>query len=1264
MGKKVYELDTNPDEKGGKKDALTPDFTDPKEKDAKEEKIPPTGFFKLFRYASGSDVFLMLLGTLAAMGTGVLQPLNTLLFGNLTGSIVKYAATLGTPDPDALAKAEDAFIDDIRDFAVYNSLIGAGMLVLSYISTEFFNYTALKQIFKVRSLYLEKVLNQDISWYDLNNTGDFSSRMSDDLSKFEDGIGEKVPMFVHFQAAFVSSLIMALVKGWELALICLTSLPVSMIAIGIIGVLSSKIAKKEQDAYATAGSIAEEVFTSIRTVIAFGGQHKEITRYDRELEFARKNNVKRQSMTATGFGLLWFFIYGSYALAFWYGVKLVLEQKGDPDATYDPATMVTVFFSVMTGSMNFGISSPYIEAFSVARAAGTKVYQVIDNIPVINLSKGKGETIQNLKGNITFKNVSFTYPSRQDVPILQGLDLTIKSGDTVALVGSSGCGKSTCIQLIQRFYDPLSGEVTLDGKNIKDLDLTWLRSNIGVVGQEPVLFGTTIIENIRYGNQEATDEEIKQAAIKANAHEFIKALPSGYETLVGERGAQLSGGQKQRIAIARALVRNPSILLLDEATSALDTSSEAKVQAALDKASKGCTTIIVAHRLSTIRHAHKIVVISKGKVVEQGEHHELMDLKGEYFKLVTAQVGASGTEHDNKQDDNKQLVEFEDLRKASVINNAEDSEEVEAEEDHTSVSLWEIVKMNQPEWISIVIGCVASITMGCSMPAFAVIFGDIMGVLAKNDTDLVRSETNTYCIYFVIAGVASGIATFLQIFMFSLAGESLTKRLRSLMFQSMLRQEMGWYDVKDNGVGALCARLSGEAAHVQGATGQRIGTILQSIATLGLSVGLSMYYEWKLGLVALAFTPLILIAIFLQHRLMTIENDAHHKSLQKSTKLAVEAVGNVRTVVSLGCEETFHKVYISFLTPHHKKTLRNTHFRAVVLGLARSLMFFAYSACMYYGGFLIKDGLPYEDVFKVSQSLIMGTVSIANALAFTPNLQKGLTAASRIIRLLNRVPLIRDERDAKDQNWESGSIEYNSIYFSYPTRPNISVLKGINLSVLKGKTVALVGPSGCGKSTLIQLIERFYDPIEGNLTVDGEDIKNIKLESHRSHLGIVSQEPNLFDKTIGENIAYGDNSRTVENDEIIKAAKNANIHNFISSLPLGYSTRLGEKGTQLSGGQKQRVAIARALVRNPKLLLLDEATSALDTESEKVVQEALDNAKIGRTCITIAHRLTTIQDADAICVIDKGIVSELGTHSELLAKKGLYYKLHSLQNKD
>lgn len=295
----------------------------------------------------------------------------------------------------------------------------------------------------------------------------------------------------------------------------------------------------------------------------------------------------------------------------------------------------------------------------------------------------------------------------------------------------------------------------------------------------------------------------------------------------------------------------------------------------------------------------------------------------------------------------------------------------------------------------------------------------------------------------------------------------------------------------------------------------------------------------------------------------------------------------------------------------------------------------------------------------------MGTMTIANSLAYGPNFQKGLMAAGKINRLLERVPKVLDPLGVnnKPSKWNvNGNINYNSMVFSYPSRPNTLVLQGLNIEVQPGQTVALVGTSGCGKSTCIQLLERFYDSADGNVTIDNTDIKSVTLNDLRGELGLVSQEPVLFDKTIRENIAFGDNSREIGNEEIIEVAKQANIHNFVISLPLGYETRLGDKGTQLSGGQKQRIAIARALIRNPKILLLDEATSALDSESEKVVQAALDAAREGRTCITIAHRLTTIVDSDVIFVIEQGQVVEQGTHKELLAKRGTYYNLYTIQS--
>ncbi|CAB3362047.1 Hypothetical predicted protein [Cloeon dipterum] len=1256
-----------------------------KKKKGKDEEEKPDGepapasvsFFKLFRFADNFDKLLMFIGVISSIATGICQPLNVLFMGDLTGAMVDQALNItqlppGSPIPDWIA---ETFLDAVVQFAVNNTILGAAMFLFSFTAVACFDNAAKRQINRVRDLYLKSALRQDIGWYDTNMTGDLASKMAENIIKLEDGIGEKVGMFIHFISAFLGCIVLAFINGWELTLICLISLPVTMISVGIVAVVTSRLSRKEVEAYGKAGSIAEEVLSSIRTVIAFNGQKKESERYDKNLIFARDNNIKRGFFSGLGFGMLWFFIYASYSLSFWYGVGLIIEESDLPpnERTYTVQVMVTVFFGVMMGSMNIGMTSPYVETFGIACGAAGSVYSVIDRVPPIDSSSEAGEKLPEVKGAIKFKRLRFQYPSRPDVEVLKDLSLSILPGETVALVGSSGCGKSTCVQLIQRFYDPADGSVELDGRDIQTLNLNWLRSHIGVVGQEPVLFGATIKQNIRYGCETASDEDIIQAAKDANAHDFIMKLPQQYDTLVGERGAQLSGGQKQRVAIARALVRKPAILLLDEATSALDTNSEAKVQQALDRASLGRTTIIVAHRLSTIRNADKIVVLSGGYVVEEGTHNELMKLHGHYHELVTAQLSSDLEVHARAKEEEatkggvrQRLLSESSTHSSEYVQAVVMKDEVKEKEDVPSVPLLKIIKTNKPEWVYIVLGCITAALVGFSMPLFSVIFGDILGTLSNPDTEVVRSESNTFCLYFLILGIIIGISSFIQLYTFGVAGERLTLRLRSQTFSAILQQEVAYFDSEINSVGALCSRLSGDAANVQGATGMRIGTVLQSISTLALGLSIGLFYEWRLGLVALAFAPFMMISMFLMRRMMVGENQKNKKGttgIEEASRIAVESVSNIRTVAGLCREKSVHVEYMRELEAPFRKSLRYSYTRGIVFGIARSLMFFAYASCMCYGGHLIiSDGVSYASVFKTAQAIIMSTMSVAQAMAFAPNFSKGLMSAGKIFQLLERSPVVKDKQGAIEGPLDSkGNVNYNGVHFVYPTRPTAPVLKGLDLLIKPGQTIALVGPSGCGKSTCIQLLERFYDPISGSVELDGRDISDMKMTLLRSNLGIVSQEPVLFDRTIADNIAYGDTSRDVSMPEVIEAAKKANIHNFISTLPQGYDTRLGEKGTQLSGGQKQRIAIARALVRNPRVLLLDEATSALDTESEKVVQEALDKAREGRTCITIAHRLTTIQDADVICVVDKGRIAEAGKHSELLAKGGMYYKLHALQ---
>ena len=505
----------------------------------------------------------------------------------------------------------------------------------------------------------------------------------------------------------------------------------------------------------------------------------------------------------------------------------------------------------------------------------------------------------------------------------------------------------------------------------------------------------------------------------------------------------------------------------------------------------------------------------------------------------------------------------------------------------------------------------------------------------------------------------------MQTFLLTVAGEKLTFRLRTLTFRSILWQEIGWFDQLENSVGSLCVRLSGDASAIQGATGARIGLIVQVSVSILFALTLSLFYDWKLALVSGIFVPIVLLAGLLEIKMNMGQNAKKTKALEKSTRLATEAISNIRTVASLGLEESFNAKYMESLHEPFKVAKKLTPVRALIFGFTCNMSCFASVVCMSYGGYLIQnEGLAYKEVFKICEALVFGMEMVGQTLAFTPNYGRAKTAANRIFQLIEGDFQVQKPNNSSPELKKfvvEGKVEFQDVHFSYPTREDVPVLRGLSTSILPGRTVALVGHSGCGKSTMIQLLQRFYEPHSGRILVDGHDISLSSADSLRSNVGIVSQEPVLFNRTIAENIAYGDLTRTIPMQEIIDVARNANIHNFIQSLPLGYETAVGQRGAQLSGGQKQRVAIARALVRHPRILLLDEATSALDAESERVVQEALDRASQGRTCIIIAHRLSTIKDVDEILVVDKGHIKEQGKHEDLIKLKGIYYQLWTIQ---
>ncbi|CAF0927629.1 unnamed protein product [Rotaria sordida] len=1129
-----------------------------------------------------------------------------------------------------LATSMPLFREKIMNMVYWLFIIGAVEFLAGLLEGFIWNISAKRQTLRMRVSLFRSILQRSIPYMDAKSASQLNAKLFDNIEKIEKGIGFEFLILMSTLPCIIGCLIVSFIVNWQLTLIMLCLIPLVIGSSFMFSQLTAKEAMNELMIYSKAGQIVQEVFSSLRTILSLNGNKFEQKRYDRELYPTRWSSIRKGAVFGIYTGWLSLMTYLVYSVGFIFG-SLLMSHKADHTLDIsDILAVVTLFAQCLKYFSSIG---PFFQSFSEARGAAASVFRLIDegndaSINEIDVWKEDTEAIDNINGDIEFDNIIFSYPSRKDVPVLRNLSLIARAGQITALVGSSGCGKSTCISLFLRYYEPSSGQIMIDGRPITDYNVKQLRQNIGVVSQEPILFGMSIYENIRFGKVNATQAEIEQAAQEANAHNFIMQLPDKYEAFVGECGIQLSGGEKQRIALARALVKQPTFLLLDEATSALDNVNEKIVQEALDQACKGRTTIVIAHRLTTIKNAHHIYVLHNGSVIEQGTHETLMAKEGGKYQSMVKRQQMERINDD--QDDMMSIPKATEEDEKSIFercrllsdNQTADVNKQSSKLFRRTFVLLRLLSMNSPEWITILIGCIACVLNGAAQPLFAFLLTKLVEAFKYCLTSERHRHVLITSLLFLLLGVLVWILRFFQYTAFAIAGSKLTQRIRSKAFACLLRQEVAYFDRPENSSGAICARLSSDASAVQEMTGTRLGIICEAVA--------------------LSFFG-ILFGCF----------------------LVVEVVHNMRTVKQLSIEkevlrqysELIHQVFMLFWKP--------SILFSIISGICWALD--AYSSAFVYWCALDlfeKNELTANDVIMVFAFAAFSMHSLGVIQIISSSIAASLSAADTFFDLFDRKPIV-DNASTEGQELVDfrGEIKFDQVKFIYPARPTSVILNKFQLNIKGSQCMALVGTSGCGKSTIIQLLERFYDVTSGQLLIDGIDIRRLNLHWIRSQFGLVSQEPILFDLTIAENIAYG--LENVPMEDIINAARKANIHRFIEQLPQGYETKVGLKGSFLSGGEKQRIAIARVLLRQPKVLLLDEPTSAMDSYNEQIVQEALEQAQTedsSRTSLIIAHRLSTICSCDLICVLNRGHIVESGTHTELIQQRGTYYRMLAQNN--
>jgi ABC-type multidrug transport system fused ATPase/permease subunit len=1002
----------------------------------KKDALPKASIKKMLSLATNQELLILFIGAVFAVGNGALQPIVIVMWGELIDQLgvpPDVAFTNSTGTNTTITQSFDSMTSGMTDKVWDMCMIGLISVFCGFAQGYCFKKIADCMHTRMCIQYYSVVLHKDVEWFDGEDPASLPLQITADAQKFGEAWGDKLGMAFMGMSTFVFGYILAYIKGWQIALAMTATLPLIAVGASVMGQAMQDVMNEVQGYYAKAAAVAEETLYAIRTVAAFGGEPREITKYSKSVAQARNGGIKTALRIGGGYGYTMCMCFLTYALAFYVGMRLKYDSVENP-STGKPWTageIIGVFMCILMGSFMMGTIDPGVKAFEAARVSAARFFEARDKLPAIQRRTQDDRQAITKVESMELQDVHFAYPARPDVKVLNGLSLRIQAGQKVAVVGESGSGKSTVMALLERFYDPTSGQVLVNGQNIQSLSIDSLRKCIGYVGQEPVLFATSIQDNILQGvgkDDPQAQDKLKKVLADAQCN-FINELPDKLDTYVGSGGLQMSGGQKQRIAIARALIKGASVLFCDEATSALDNSSEKMIQETIDKissGSSGLTIVTIAHRLSTVRSSDIIYVLRQGTLVESGNHAALMEKQGVYYALVASQeqtLEAGGEQQSNnfvKQQSNNSNISRDSSGKlgkgkSSASNDGKGGErksmhgiDNELEEKEAArqkdilkaykVPMSRILSYCKKEWPFFLPGVLGALYDGASQPIMGVLMVDAIVGLMNPDRDAMRDELHTVCIWYVILSLGEWIAVVISSLCFSILGESLIMRLRIALFSKVFDQEMGFHDDPDNSPGILNAALEINTYRVANfckSLGNKSGAM--SALVVGLTV--AFYACWQMALVLLGTVPVMIAANMLQMVVMMGGSSQSNDKVKRAQQLVSESLQNIRTVHACGIEKRLATMYnqwvTSGMTPNSTLALGGFAF-----GFANSIVFFIMAIAFYVMSLFLEDGTgDFRDLMIAFMSVIFAAMGAGQCASMMGDASKATVAAHDAFQL-------------------------------------------------------------------------------------------------------------------------------------------------------------------------------------------------------------------------------------------------------------------------